>query len=1057
MQIRASALVLVAVPTFILLGIGAWRWSNSSDVRQGTGGTRSGSTVEGDKSIADNASQDPGVPSPRVGVGTVFRIEDERGESIESAQFSWSRLGAGDPSWALQWPFDDGREWRAHTILHSSDASGRLALDAPPGDVDAPSALWITHPGHAPWSMLLDRDDDLEQIPRLIVLASAPVLEVDVEGIDGRPVAGATVLQRFPLDARMRAQLGVRGVRLAYGLRRETLTDAQGRASLASLDRAQIVDATLGISRCIPWKGTAPDSVHLRWVSTFTWSGRVEAESPLLELANSRVEVRAIVGSRGTWLGVTEVRADGTFGPTSSPAPACDSLEFGLEGSTFVPTVVLHAPPNPAEHVQLVLVAKHGFRFPVTVTNRQGDPLVGAEVSWSWAVGETWKWAVHATDDTGTAVLPAAPAGGLWLLAEKSGYVGFKLAMEVWSDVSPTYPVVLDRGAVLRGKVTSAGLPVTDFSIVHRAALGYSDTTTVDFLNRKDGTYVIEGVPVGERSCFAVGEFLPRSSAQTIVLSPTVDSELSFDLRPGGVAQGVVRHALTGEPIENASIGLWVTEGRVRTRPFGARVGTDALGRFEVGGLAIGELSTIEVTHPGHASTLLLATGVAEGALDVGVIALAAEQSLRVVLRVPMDDDPTAWTATLWGRNIPVTLPFPRDGVVQFDGLSLLSYDVDVSRGIERADSKNILIRPDAPRDLVFDLTRGVSFLVEIDTGRESVDLGSCQLRIYSGSNGKDAGHVRGLPIPGDGIVRVAAIEGSPLELRVENQRSEALGSLRIRPELVQDRTVRLALDVENRAVRMVDPTGAPLQGLSVGVAPSGGGWRFTYTTDSDGLVRFPGSDETGADLHVFRAGGGGGVIRGVVLSTEPEEVTYAESGRIAIRLLDGSDPLAGVSVWLWDGFGLGVGFEPIATDLDGRAGRAGFMEQGFEAEIDQPGLWPRRQSIVASGSGVEQVVQVRRRGSVVLHAKRGGLALAGVVLRVESEEFATSVDPWIADGRVTASDARGATDDQGRLRLDGLPRGTYRWSITLDEGATIGGRFDVEPHRRVDVDVLVP
>jgi hypothetical protein len=132
-------------------------------------------------------------------------------------------------------------------------------------------------------------------------------------------------------------------------------------------------------------------------------------------------------------------------------------------------------------------------------------------------------------------------------------------------------------------------------------------------------------------------------------------------------------------------------------------------------------------------------------------------------------------------------------------------------------------------------------------------------------------------------------------------------------------------------------------------------------------------------------------------------------------------------------------------------------MLQPFRGEVRQSGLWPTVFAMEAHDPPIEQEVQVRRRGSVVLHAKRGGLALASVALAIESEEFATPVTTWIASGAITSSDSACVTDAQGSLRLDGLPRGPYRWSITLDDGAQVGGRFDVEPQRRVDVDLSVP
>lgn len=132
-------------------------------------------------------------------------------------------------------------------------------------------------------------------------------------------------------------------------------------------------------------------------------------------------------------------------------------------------------------------------------------------------------------------------------------------------------------------------------------------------------------------------------------------------------------------------------------------------------------------------------------------------------------------------------------------------------------------------------------------------------------------------------------------------------------------------------------------------------------------------------------------------------------------------------------------------------------LAQDFRGEVRQAGLWPTVFTVRAEMEPREHPVQVRRRGSVVLHVRRGGLPLAGLTLGVESVEFATSASTWIADGAITASHAGCVTDGQGRLRLDSLPRGPYRWSVTLDDGSQFGGNFEVEPQRRVDVDLSIP
>jgi len=1002
----------------------------------------------------EDSSSPNGERSASIAIHTVV---DEAGSPISDAVVSWTMLDGPLSAWAEWSPADLTEAVRAASQTGRTSENGTYDIRWSPAARGAPAVLWVTHPGHLAFRLVIEAAWTGDPLPARIELKPAAPLEV--RAVDGarRSCSDARFLQRIAISERMRQELAPLEIASLAALHREVDASGDGSAVLADLGHRQLVNAATDVAESEPWLGVAPDRIEFVLLPRFSWGGVVSLEDPSLSLSGSRVEIFAEVGGTSRWLDAAKVAEDGRFGPRRSPAIACDSLRFELLGGTVVPTALVRPAASAGEFVEVNLTGRSGLRFPVLAQAADGAPITSAEVSWAWQVGDDWQWSERFTRADGVAVLEAAPAGALWLVVKKQGYIESKQQLQLWSDVSPHYPVTLDRGGTLRGMVKSGNQPVTRFSIVHRSATDYSDLATVNFHDRKDGTFVIEGIPFGDRSVFAVGEVQPRSADQYVSVSADSTTEANFTLRPGAVGRGVVRVMQTGEPVSQAQVQNWISEGGVRVREFGPMAVTDEAGRFEMGGLAVGESNAIEVTHAGFAAAYLVVTGSEHGTQDLGVVAMAKAMSLKVILKLPDGEDATQWRGAVHGVPAIAARPFPMSGVLDFEGLLIATYDVEVHHGIRRSDAKRVLVTADARNEVTFDWRSGVEFELELACQLSSVKLEECVVRIYSETDGWRAGSVRAMPVPASGIVPIERIQGPSFDVAVTTRDGRHVGSARLQAELVNGKRVRVDLESSGMTIRVLDGRGSPTVDVVVAVGTASTGWRQSFTTDTNGEARFHGLLDDVIDVCVLRPGRGGGLIRGIRCSEAPIEITFEPRATIAVRLMDGADPIAGTPIWLWDGFGLGVGFETLVSGLDGAAKLEACLPQRFVAEVRQPGLWHAKVEVDASDPAKESVIQVRRRGSVILHAKRGGLALAGARIEVESEEFSTPVASWIASGEVTASDPSSSTDTQGRLRLDGLPRGPYRWAVRLDDGSTVGGRFDVEPQRRVDVDVLLP
>jgi methionine-rich copper-binding protein CopC len=77
--------------------------------------------------------------------------------------------------------------------------------------------------------------------------------------------------------------------------------------------------------------------------------------------------------------------------------------------------------------------------------------------------------------------------------------------------------------------------------------------------------------------------------------------------------------------------------------------------------------------------------------------------------------------------------------------------------------------------------------------------------------------------------------------------------------------------------------------------------------------------------------------------------------------------------------------------------------------------------------------------------------------LDITSVEFGESVQHWIDQARVSSSSLHLRTDADGRLRLDGLPRGDYAWSVIGADGNPVTGTFTVLPKQVADVELDLP
>lgn len=992
----------------------------------------------------------------RVEASIARTVVGPDGRPIENVEISWTALDSEGPSLGLNWPQGDRESWSAVTTSTVSDEFGRFTLSEPPGARAAASVVWLTHPAHRASFWRVNAGDRLGSLPATLTLERAEPISVRVVLPDGEPAPGALVFQRLRLGLRERSTLGVFELEASFALQRRSAVDAEGRAIVPDLGGRMVLSAEHDAGNSPGWIGTAPDMVELRLGPSFTWTARFDAESSHLPKSQARIDVFTEVGSHREFLDSGTVGSLKSIGPRSAAWMAADRYLFELDSAGIPQHVVVEA-PTPGGHVDVQFVIQHGSRFPVRVTDTAGAPLADAKVQWAWSREQNWQYATRYTDATGVVELEHSPLGIIWLVVDREGFIGYRQSLEMSGNFEGNFEVVLSPGASVTGVVHSSGKPVQDFTIMHRPVSRVSGTRIVDFQDRKDGTFSLDGLTLDETIVFAVSADKPRTKGQVVDLRDAVTKQLEFDLVEGASAHGLVLDVRTSEPVTGAEVQVWTAEVDTRMRPFGPRTRSDDRGRFRVDGLAIGEPSFVEVNQSGRAPIWVPARPEHAGDTDLGIIRLEYPASIQVELRLPPGLDPGVWQAQLLGIPTVQSQKFSPAGLLRFESLVPSGYFVSVwSPGAVSYLESCVALGGDLTTVLL-DLTKGRTLDVEIIWDTDAPVIADRTVSVQSCLPGRSIPSHQSAPVPASGSVRFESVLGDRVRVAVTDLSGKCLGSVLPTPEELQTGRVILRMGGPERVVRVVDGRGARVGGVRVALGVAKSNWYDWRQTDSDGLISFGSVSEPVCDVAIVIPQLGGGVVRGVAFDEGAADVSFEPTAELSVRVLDGDEPLTGVQVGVLDGFDLDLHFGFLTTDERGSAKFRRCLPQPFLCQIDQTGLWPTNIIVPAASSGAETTTQVRRRGSVVLHAKRGGLALADVALHIASEEFATSIEPWIQDGRVTASDMRSVTDVQGRLRLDGLPRGPYRWSVTLEDGATISGRFEVEPQRRVDVDVFVP
>jgi hypothetical protein len=257
--------------------------------------------------------------------------------------------------------------------------------------------------------------------------------------------------------------------------------------------------------------------------------------------------------------------------------------------------------------------------------------------------------------------------------------------------------------------------------------------------------------------------------------------------------------------------------------------------------------------------------------------------------------------------------------------------------------------------------------------------------------------------------------------------------------------------------VHVVDAERAPVPGAYVTIRSAAGG-------------EIHGVDQTGADGWADLVGLPSGTLlmdvqHGVVgrsfgnpidASAKELEFVLEATASLELEIRDGDEPLAGVLTRIQTTAGVTLG-DARQTDDQGRVRYESLGEGNYHLACYRADCWPTAvDEDLAPGEQARVPVQMRRLADLEFTLlSPDGLPVADVPVELESLEFDVPIDTWLREEKIRAPGGL-TTDERGTIRVEGLPRGEYSWSLTAFE-QPLTGSIELEAAKQNRASAYLP
>lgn len=974
------------------------------------------------------------------------RVLDEGGHAIAGARLSWSPLPSRLILAPLAWHEVDWEEHEHASQWATSDASGSFSFeDSPEPDEVYGTVIWATHPEWEAVSLVLGPDHAGEPVEALHTARAAPrtvrAAPRTVRVIDGssQPVAGATVWQFSASEAA--------GTDRELALRtffRRTRTGEAGETHAFVIGGDEVLAAETATARSEPATGPASGDVTLTLLSTFSAHGRIVlADGAPLE-PWPRVTWGAVRGRAFVPLGTSQ-HEEGAWGPVQIPLVRADAFRFELGGGGLVRAQREIDVPAPGQSVQVDFETVTGADLWFLIQNEAGETLTDASVEVFWENGLEWpRLESPPVRKDGYIYLRGSRPGAVYYEATAPGYARVRIGPKVIPQPEPSvWIATLARAGGITGRCRYQGEAVADFAIASWPEGTPHDRLRHDFADRPDGSFEIPDLEEGEHTLLAFAESLGQSEAvhATVVAGET--QEVDFELSEPALASGQVLDAVTRQPLAGVEVRRAAFYDTSAVGMIGAPVLTDRDGEFELDGLARSGSGASFYLKGYSRQTRQAPPG---DPLRLGIIELAPTQPLEFLLPETVDPTGFAIEPRLHGSRS----PFDAGGRARIDPFEAGWYNFrvvypdgslfDFSRTLEPGEDWTIPVPIEAGRNRL---------VLDIAAGREGTVAEGLWARVqFLAPDGEKRSRFQSVA----GAGPIAFDQLPPVDFHVavidaaNRMHASASGTLAHQTEL----RMRIELEGRPHRFRILDTGGAPVASAHVDIDVEGLSFaRIDGTTDATGTLVLHGLPDEGVSVSVSHP------VKGVLADAPVEfdadggvTLVLDAGARAAVQLTTGGQPLTERTCYLYSGrtrFPCG----PATTDERGVARWTGLSAGDYVVEFEESGYWPVSEEISTERDD-PAVIPVRRLGGVELVLRNtAGLRATGIALEIRSIDFACSISTWAEARRLELPPAGLVSDEEGLLRISGLPEGSYSWSG--DEGR-VGGDFAVQPGATVEV-----
>ncbi len=1022
-----------------------------------------GAFPEGTKSLPAELSVDDGehraeaVPAGRPH-STRGRVRSDSGEWLDSVQVSWTAWDSRFMEFVSCEAPISIEEIESRSITVETDEAGWFEFERGPPLIDGePSFLWMTHPSHLAQSVELQPGvNQLEEGATWILVRAKPMVARVRHG--ALPVVGSVVYQQvdFPRDSTASLDNGVHAPKALLVFLRSTETGADGAGPLVPAKHTHRIVATYGDLRSVPWTGVSAQVIQLELEPTCTLTGFVGIPPGRdADMGMPQVRVYRHHGPFTEELAAVEVRGDGTVGPAPLPVLSADSYSFQLAGGAFTPSERRIAPPVVGQHVHLEFEGVFGSSLWFQGFDLADEVLMNTVVHLTWeSDGLTGEKTVQARDD-GLVFVRGIPAGTARCFMTAPGYGRTDAGLIAVPERIPAiHEVVLGRGYRVAGRCLRGIFPVNDFEVRYWPINNHALRSSVRVTASEDGKFVLEDLSSPRIALQAISEDYGRSAVLTLELSDGAAEEVILGIVSAQTLSGSVVNSSTGEPVVGARVEVHNSHVHYELDAVGPPILTASDGGFSLDRLGPGT-NVVSVSASGYSSRELEVVAGAR-AIDLGEISLRRRQRLTARLVLAEGKDPSGYALATSGIGAIPATGFDSSGELEVESASEGTYlfRVTDNSGLgEVLATKRVTLRVGEDWDLDFHLISGDRTLLVTTTGVDpSSDPTSFVVgATYHDLDGNEDFQAVRLDRHGEARVR-GKIGAGPVSLRVSGGKSpQGGGATRmISPDERGEIPIHVELTSKAVQVRVVDGAGVPMSGVEVlprsdEAAGMVLGWQFT---DAAGEARFRALAPATNEMTLSSISGG--VVDHVPFEFprdgETVELRFHMNSSIDVFLHDGGASIITADCRLSSGE-FGYTLTPgHAPDDTGHVVFSGLGAGEYVLQASAPARWTIFQPVVASPARTEIAIELRRVGSLVVDVVGldGGLR-AGLPVTLVYVPLAESVNRWVMDGRLFGQAAPLATDAQGRIRLEGIPQGSYQWqcggatgSIELHAGSVL-------------------